>query len=147
VRRKTAWFGSGGGPNPEALYRIGPHAELVGLRAAALPRVPTREDDGESPHATIDQAADLQVVDPSSRFIPGQITGTIERGRPGGGRAVALAVNGTVVATGRTFSLEGTPNVENFEVMVPESAFRRGRNDARVFEIVPGTSGAALRPL
>ena len=147
VRRKTAWFGSGGGPNPEALYRIGPHAELVGLRAAALPRVPTREDDGESPHATIDQAADLQVVDPSSRFIPGQITGTIERGRPGGGRAVALAVNGTVVATGRTFSLDGTPNVENFEVMVRESAFRRGRNDARVFEIVPGTSGAALRPL
>jgi hypothetical protein len=147
VRRKTAWFGSGGGPNPEALYRIGPHAELVGLRAAALPRVPTREDDGESPHATIDQAADLQAVDPSSRFIPGQITGTIERGRPGGGRVVALVLNGTVVATGRTFSLEGTPNVENFEVMVPESAFRRGRNDARVFEIVPGTSGAALRPL
>jgi hypothetical protein len=60
---------------------------------------------------------------------------------------VALVLNGTVVATGRTFSLEGTPKVENLEVMVPESAFRRGRNDARVFEIVPGTSGAALRPL
>ena len=40
---------------------------------------------------------------------------------------VALGLNGDVVATGRTFSLEGTPNVENFELMVPESAFRPGR--------------------
>ena len=66
---------------------------------------------------------------------------------PGGGRVVALAVNGTIAATGRTFSLEGTPNVENFELMVPESAFRPGANGARVFEIVPGSGGPALRPL
>ena len=147
VRRKTAWFGSGGGRNPEALYRIGPHGELVGLRAADLPRARASEDDGESAHATIDEAADLRLVDPTSRFIPGQITGTIERGMPGGDRMVALAVNGTIAATGRTFSLEGTPNVENFELMVPESAFRPGANSARLFEIVPGTAGPALRPL
>jgi hypothetical protein len=126
---------------------IGPHTELVGRRAGDLPRARASEDDGESPHATIDQVADLRFVDPASRFIPGQITGTIERGRPGGGRAVALAVNGSIAATGRTFSLEGTPKVENFEVMAPESAFRRGPNAARLFEIVPGPAGLALRPL
>jgi hypothetical protein len=147
VRRKTAWFGSGGGRNPEALYRIGPHTELVGRRAADVPRMGTGEDDGESPHATIDQTSDLRFVDPTSRFIPGQITGTIERGHPGGGRPVALAVNGTIAATGRTFSLDGTPEVENFELIVPESAFRRGSNEVRVLEIVPGTGGPALRPL
>ena len=40
VRRKLALFGSGGGRDPSALYRIGPHAELVGRRAAHLPHAP-----------------------------------------------------------------------------------------------------------
>jgi hypothetical protein len=147
VRRKTAWFGSGGGRNPDALYLIGPYAELVGQRAARLPRVRAREDDGERRRATIDQAVDLQSVDPDSRFVPGQITGKLRGGRPGGGRVVALALNGKIAATGRTFSLDGTPQIENFELMVPESAFRHGPNDARLFEIVAGTDGPALRPL
>jgi hypothetical protein len=147
VRRKTAWFGSGGGRNPDALYLIGPHAELVGQRAAGLTQVRTREDDGERLRATIDQAADLRVVEPASGFIPGQITGTIKPGRAGGGRQIALAVNGTIAATGRTFSLDDTPRTEHFEAIVPESAFRPGANSVRLYEIVAGTGGAALRPL
>ena len=43
-----------------------------------------------------------------------------------------MAVNGTIVATGNTFGLaEGEP-AELVSVMVPESAFRRGRNDVQV---------------
>lgn len=146
VLRKTAWFGSGGGRNPDALYRIGPHTELVGRRAADLPHAPAAEHDVDSPHASIDQAADLGSVDPTSRFIPGQITGTIEHGRPGGGRAIAVAVNGTIAATSRTFSLDGS-HAEQFEAIVREAAFKRGVNDVQLFEIVEPGGRPALRPL
>jgi hypothetical protein len=141
VRRKLALFGSGGGRDPAALYRIGPYDELVGRRAAALRRMPG------SGMAEINEAADLANVDPESDFVPGELTGQIHAGVPGGGRPIAVAVNGTIAATGRTFSLEGS-SVESFEVIVPETAFRRGRNETRVFEIVPrGGGGVALRPL
>jgi hypothetical protein len=141
VLRKTAWFGSGGGRNPEALYRIGPHAELIGRRVADLPRRAPG-----SPQATIDQTTDLQAVDPSSRFIPGQITGKIKPGRPGGGRPVAIAVNGTITATSRTFSLDGS-HAEQFEAIVPEASFTSGANEVQLFEIVAGNGGPSLRRL
>jgi hypothetical protein len=140
VRRKLALFGSGGGRNPEALYRIGPHAELVGRSLTSVPRVPGLAT------AVIHQAAELAEVNPSSGFVPGEITGEIPNGRPGGGRPVAVIVNGTIAATGRTFSLAGS-QVENFEAIVPERTLHRGANTARVFEIVSRPGGPALRPL
>ena len=97
----------------------------------------------DSAHATIDEAADLRLVDPTSRFIPGQITGTIEphagwrpRGRAGrerhdrGDRPHLLA---------RGHSERGELRADG-----PESAFRPGPNNARVFEIVPGSGAPAL---
>jgi Sulfatase len=126
IRRKLALFGSGGGRNPEALYRIGPQPDLVGRRPAASRLTPLA--------ATIDEAEDLLDVDPASEFVPGEITGAIPAGRPGGGRPIAVEVNGSVAATGFTFSLAGS-TTENFAVIVPESAFRRGANEVRVFEI------------
>jgi hypothetical protein len=129
VSRKLALFGSGGGRNPEALYRIGPRPELVGRRAATLPLAPVP--------ALIDQEADLREVDPAGVFVPGEITGAIPNGRPGGGRPIALVLNGRVAATGFTFSLEGS-DTESFELIVPETSFRGGANEARVFEIGSG---------
>lgn len=140
VRRKLALFGSGGGRDPSALYRIGPHAELVGRRAAKLPRIPGVGS------AQIDQAAELEQVDPSSGFMPGQITGQVPYGSAGGGRPIALVLNGRVAAVGETFSLAGSAT-ESFEVIVPERAFRRGPNEAQVYEIVMVGGRPALRPL
>jgi hypothetical protein len=85
-------------------------------------------------------------VKPASTFVPGEITGEIPAGRPGGGRPIALVVNGTIAATGWSFSLEGS-QAESFEMIVPERAFRRGHNDARVFEIVRRGGRLALQPL
>ena len=140
VRRKLALFGSGGGREPMALFRIGPQPELLGRRAASLPRARGSET------AVIHQAAQLRRVDPASGFVPGEITGELPDGQPGGGRPIAVVVNGTIAATGWTFSLEGS-SVENFEVIVPEGAFQRGANEVRVFEIVTRGGGLALRPL
>ena len=85
-------------------------------------------------------------MDPTSGFVPGEITGELPNGRPGGGRPIALALDGTIVAVGRTFSLASSA-AESFEMIVPEAAFRRGMMEARVFEIVPRAGRLALRPL
>ena len=138
LRRKLALFGSG--RDLERLYRIGPHPELVGRDVATLPRL-----DGIAA-ASIHQSEELRRVDPASGFVPGEITGEVPNGRPGGGRPIALALDGTIAATGTTFSLAGS-TAENFELIVPEAAFRRGAMEARVFEIVTGRGEVALRPL
>ncbi len=138
VRRKLALFGSGA--DLERLYRIGPHPELVGQAVAALPFI-----EGVAT-ATFHQSEELRRVDPTSGFVPGEITGEVPNGRTGGGRPIALALDGTIVAVGRTFSMEGSV-VENFELIVPEEAFRRGAMEARVFEIVTRRGRLALLPL
>jgi Sulfatase len=140
LRRKLALFGSGGGRNPEALYRIGPHAELVGRPAEAIARLPGVAT------ARFDQAFELQRVDRASGFVPGEITGRVPYGRRGGGRPVALVLNGRIVAAGRTFSLAGSA-VESFAMIVPERAFRRGPNEVQVYEVVRAAGRLALRPL
>ena len=137
VRRKLALFGSG---SDLGLFRIGPHPELVGQATTDLPRL------GGVATALIHQAEELRDVDPTSGFVPGEITGEIPGGPPGGGRPIALALDGTIVAVGRTFSLASSP-VEYFEMIVPETAFRRGAMEARVFEIVTRNGRLALRPV
>jgi hypothetical protein len=51
------------------------------------------------------------------------------------GRAVAVAVNGTVRAVGSTFKLAEGDEGELVSVMVPESSFEKGRNEVRVLEV------------
>ena len=140
LRRKLTLFGSGGGREPERLFRIGPHPELVGRPIAGLALLRGR------PAARIDQAAELRGVDPESGFVPAEITGGLRGGQPGGGRPLAIAVNGRIAAVGRTFSLAGS-RAESFAVIVPEWTLRPGENDVRAFEIVPRDGGQALRPL
>ena len=53
-----------------------------------------------------------------------------------------MAVDGTVAATGVTFTLEGG-NEEQFSVMVPERALRPGRNRIQVLVV----SGDRLSPV
>ncbi len=138
VRRKLALFGSGS--DLGSLYRIGPHPELVGRAVARLPRL-----SGAAVVLT-HQSEELRSVEPGSGFVPGEITGEIPNGRTGGGRPIALALDGRIVATGRTFSLTGSA-AESFEVIVPEGVFRRGAMEAGVFEIVRRSGALALRPL
>jgi hypothetical protein len=104
LRRKLALFGDG-------LYRFGPRPDLLGRRVAPGGRTVT--------------------LDPGSGFVPSHVAGVIEDGRRGGGRTVAVAVNGRIVATGLTFTLEGADE-EQYSVMVPERSLRPGPNRIRV---------------
>jgi hypothetical protein len=140
VRRKVALFGSGGGREPRRLFEIGPYPALVGERLTDVERLGGRVSN------KIDQAPELRRVDPRSGFVPAELTGTLPRGRPGGGRPVAIAVNGRIAAVGRTFTLAGS-RAESFAVIVPDWALRRGPNTVRAFQIVPRAGGPALRPL
>ena len=89
-------------------------------------------------------ARDLGDVDLEAELRPTHIAGTLDPS--GRKREIAVAVNGTIEAVGRTFYLDGEPD-ETFAVVVPEWVLREGRNDVRVFEVRGRRGKLRLRPL
>ena len=135
VRAKLRRFGSG---DFLTLYRgIGPNRQLIGQRASAL-----RPAGFGSVRASITLAAEMRSVNPRSILTPTQVAGSISGGARGAKRDVAVAVNGTIEAVGRTFYLRGSRR-EGYAMMVPESAMRPGRNVVEVFEV--SNRGRSLR--
>jgi hypothetical protein len=58
---------------------------------------------------------------------------------PGGGRVIAVAVNGRIAATGRTFTLAGSRG-EQFSLLIPERALRAGSNRLELLLVQGGTA-------
>jgi hypothetical protein len=127
LARKIRLFGSNG--RPPGLFGIGPHPELIGRVIAGLPHAPMK--------AEINGADAYSSVDLRSDFVPAQLSGTIHR--VGGPRVLALAaaLNGRIVAVGQSFTLEGR-DAENFSILLPESAFREGRNRVELLSVTDG---------
>jgi hypothetical protein len=115
LERKQKLFGDG-------LYVFGPRPDLLGRRLAGVGRLPRGPG-----HARIDRAESYRSVNPATGFVPTHVVGTISGRRRDGGRPVALAVNGKIAATGVTFRLRGSSE-EQFSLLMPEQALRRGRN-------------------
>lgn len=142
LRERLRHFGSG---DWDRLYTgIGPNRSLIGRRVADLSRAP-----GAGPRASIVGAAAMRRVRPRSRVLPTQVAGSIAGSGASETRELAVAVNGTVEAVGRSFHLrvEGEQSSragESFAVMVPERSMRPGRNLVELFEVV---GGGSLRPL
>jgi hypothetical protein len=76
-------------------------------------------------------------VRPGSGLLPTHVAGTIPGGPRGGGRVVAVAVNGHIVATGVTFTLKGS-NQEQYSVLIPERSLHAGRNRVSVLLVSEG---------
>ena len=114
-----------------AAYRIGPHPELLGDAVPAP--LPTS---GEV-QAEVANAALLGQVDPRDTLFPTRVVGRLEGAPPDATRDLAVAVNGRIRATGRSFRLRGRPR-EFFSLIVPESALRRGANRVELIEVRPG---------
>jgi Sulfatase len=121
-------------------YRLGPHRELVGRAAAALPALPR----GRLSAAVAD-AEKLAHVEPESSYSPSHIAGTLGGANPNG-RELAFALNGRIVSTGRSFAALG-PHRLNFSTMLPPRAFRRGANRIDIYQVAPTGGRLGLVPL
>jgi Sulfatase len=122
VARNQALLGSGA-EGPERIYRIGPNQDLLGKPASAA---------GEKLDVRLFYASDYGNVDPASGFVPTHVVGQV---RDAGDEEedIAVAVNGTIVGVGNTFRLVTGEGGTLISVMVPEDAFRRGRNSVEVY--------------
>ena len=133
VARQRELFGTG----RDSLFRIGPHPELIGREVASIPHLERgRVSVRLRPPGT------SRTMNPASRYRPSNVIGWVTGGSPGN-RALAVAVNGRIAATGWSFRDMGSTGL-NVSVLLPEDAFRPGANDLRVYEVVDGES---LRPL
>jgi Sulfatase len=129
VRRRLAMFGSG----PVGLFTgIGPNRDLLGRRVSELPR-----DGPASARASVFGTRALGGVRRGSGLLPTQIAGNVRRGRRRAKRNIAVAVNGVVLAVGRTWYLRGD-RTEHFAVMIPEGSLVEGRNGVEVYEVGRG---------
>jgi len=136
---RTRLFGTGfessvrfGSPWAQ-LYRLGPRPELIGRPARSVRR-------RASGSARIANAGLLRVVNPSARLLPTRLTGRLRGGAPGSRRDLAAAVDGRIVAVGRSFYLRGQ-STEYFSMMLPEESLHPGRNRVQLLE---GGRGDAL---
>jgi hypothetical protein len=112
-----------------AVYRIGPHAELIGKPAQhALAKGALT--------AHVEDGGKLDDVDLDDNASPAFVGGTLSGGPPED-HDLAFALNGTIVSTGVSFHAIGTHRL-NFASMLPEDAIRAGHNDLAIYEITDG---------
>jgi len=130
LARKVRLFGT----NPDS---FGPRRELLGRRTTDLRVLPPGRDG-----ALVARPGLYADVDPSTGFVPAHVVGRVAPGRPGGGRVLAVTVNGRVAATGRTFTLADGRS-EQFSLLIPEHALRPGSNRVELLLV----AGDALRRL
>lgn len=127
LRRKLGLFGWG--LRGRGLYGIGPYGRLPGKRLRGF-----RVVRSSGPRLRVRGALAYRGVAPETGFVPTHVQGAIEHGRAGGGRPLAVAVNGTIFVTSYSFSLRGS-GTEYVSAMLPEDVLRRGRNRLQVLEI------------
>jgi hypothetical protein len=123
-----------------ALYRFGPHGDLVGRPVSELPVA--AQSAGSVQLAEPERFDD---VDVDRATVPGVVWGTVTGIEPApDSQVVAVAVNGTVAATTRV--LRHTSGV-NLEALPPEFLWRDGHNDVSVYLVDEQGGGAELRLL
>jgi len=121
IARNNRLFGSGA-DGPHRIYEIGPHPDLIGQPASAA---------GPPLDVDFPEGKEYENVDPASGLVPTHIVATVN-GPDRHPRDIAVAVNGTIQAVGNTFKLAVGDSGELVSVMVPESAFHKGRNTVQV---------------
>jgi hypothetical protein len=126
LSKKIGLFGTGS-MDSDRFYRWGPHADLVGKPVSGTPGLKPLD-------VALVHASEFAHVDLKSPTIPVHVVGRVKA--PGGHRDVAIAVNGRIVAVSRTFKLaSGDTKDELVASIVPQRAFRQGRNSVRVMEV------------
>jgi hypothetical protein len=137
LARRLAVFGSG---TWDRVFRIGPDIHALAGRPPT-PLLARRAWVGA--RAALYRASTLATVDVGTGFEPLAVTGKIMGARRPVRRDIAVAVDGVIRATGRTFHLSHR-RLEEFSVMLPETALRPGGNVVEIYEIRHGRRGIAL---
>jgi hypothetical protein len=118
----------GPGADLDALYRIGPHPELIGQGVENLPL-----DDGRKVEIELDRSDNNYSSNPAT-LVPCYFEGRIvSSGAFAAPVRIAVAVNGTIRAVTRTYELDGLR--DRWSAMVPEWSLREGSNDVRYYAI------------
>ena len=132
LARQVELFGEGN--EDPGLYAAGPRPELMGLSvdglAVSAPDGPRFESYGDARY------------DPDSSFAPVRIYGRLHD--VPAGRDIAVAVNGTIVGTTRSFDFEGETLVS---ALAPETAYRPGANTVRLYVVEGDGAEASLHEL
>jgi hypothetical protein len=104
-------------------YRVGPEPELLGRRLAPLQAARRTV----AAHATMANRRLYRHVSPRALVLPTRVTGSLRGVPPDDHLDLALAVNGRIRATSRSFDFgRGAP--EYFSFMIPDDALRPGAN-------------------
>ena len=126
IKQSDRLFGSGN------IFAVGGHHELLGWRVTDTP--------GLRPlAATLGTPDAWDHVDTSTRKLPVLVEATIPAGSAAGELPddktppVAIAVNGRVVTTNRTWELE--PGSRTLRVIIPAGSLRNGKNQVRIYAI------------
>lgn len=120
----------------DSLFAVGEYGRLVGRRPGDF--APGSEADVS---VVLDDEWTFEDVDPDSSFVPANVAGRVTSSTPVERPLdLAVAVNGVIQATTKTYSLWKKTDFSSFSAMVPETSFVPGRNLVAVFLIEP-TSG------
>jgi len=136
LRLKLKLFGAG---NQSGLYEIGPHPELNGTPVTRWPALPA-----STLRAQLDNTQRYRAVQLAAPTAPVKVSGRLTGPGSQSPHDVAIAVNGTIVATAPT--LKG-PSGYVLSVMIPESSLHEGANTVQLYAIEGGSGAPALRPL
>ncbi len=141
VRWKLELFGNG--EDALDLYRFGPAGHLVGRGARELVDRDPAAAAASSWTAHLDHGSRFRKV-PLGDGIPVLATGSVTGSGPEPCCRLAVTVDGTVVATTRTYA--ETEGRRPFAVMVPPQVLRKGKNRVELYRITD-RDGGRLAPL
>jgi hypothetical protein len=127
--RKLAIFGESGADRP---FRIGPHANLLGRNIESF----SLDMDNSPIAAGLRNPQYFKNISNDRQFIPGEITGSVERQPPGSGPLwIVVAVNGVIQAVTRPYIGDNDSELAVWAAIVPESSFRVGSNKVDLFTL------------
>jgi hypothetical protein len=124
LRERIATFGARGPWS--RVFRGGPYRELVGRPVTGFGTVSSED------RVEIDDADFFRDVDTRSSLLPANVRGLLRGPGARAGLELAVALNGRIEAIAPTYEQDGEVR---FAGLVPDSAFRPGRNGVAVYRL------------
>jgi hypothetical protein len=118
----------GAGDKKNGIFNVGPHSELIGRLVKDVNII-----EEMNVEIQLDQSHLFSDVDPDSSFVPVHITGSVKADSDNPIN-LAITINGKISGVSRSFQ-HARREVSMFSVLVPETSFRKGKNDVEVFVV------------